>query len=115
MSQDFSQHPAIFFGVDPLRDPLLARQIATATFYAGRSVENRLKQTKPMLRPNPEDAPKGQHWSEAPVWTWRQAVGLDDPPEDAEDVESEQALAERAAAQLPEIDAETAELLSGVS
>ena len=84
MAQAYGIHPAITFGVDPLGpDQWLAHQLMRATFHAGIAVEARLHETRRVLAPLPEPAPKGATWREIPVWTYRQAVGLD-PLDDEE-------------------------------
>lgn len=84
MSMRYSQHPAIWFGVDPLKDQYLAKQIAEATFLAGTEVEHRLRQTKREEQPLPEKASDGMMWVEKPLLTYRQAVGLDPMTEEQE-------------------------------
>lgn len=113
MSKEYGLHPALTWGVDPLAEPLLAYQLLRATFYGGRAVENRLRQTKPALAPNREDAPKGSHWTEAPIWSYAAAVGLEPPPEDANDEASDEAIADRALRR-HELEPETADLIRGL-
>jgi hypothetical protein len=57
---------------------MLAYQLMRATFYAGTAIDNRLKQTRQELTDLPEQPPKGQTWRQVPVWTYRQAIGLDE-------------------------------------
>lgn len=109
MAKEFGIHPALTFGVDPTQDQMLGYQLMRATFYAGRAVEQRLSQTTRVLEPAPESPPRGMFWTERPVWTYRQAVGLDAGPEEADDANAA-GIAERAR-QPRTLDPETADLL----
>lgn len=116
MAQEYGLHPAITFGVDPLRNQLLAYQLMRATFYTGTAIENRLKQTRRELVDLPEQPPKGQTFRDVPMWTYQQAIGSQPPPPEAAEHEaSEAAIAERAMQTRREVAPETANLLRGIA
>lgn len=113
LAKEYGQDPPALLGIDPKTDQMLAWQVRRATFYAGRTVENRLKETRQALKPNGPDAPKGTHWGHEPKWTWAQAVGLEPPPIDAGDGDT--ATAEHAERTRHEIGPDAAAALDGIS
>lgn len=105
IAKEYGQDPARLAGIDPREEGWLSWSLRRATFYAGRTVESRLRETRPILAPDPEAAPRGQHWSTEPKWTYAQAVGLEPPPPDADGA---------AQPSLPELDPDAERLLSEI-
>lgn len=115
IAKEYGLHPAVTWGVDPFADPLMAYQLMRATFYAGRSVDARLRQTTRVMERDQETPPKGYHWTERPIWDYEQAVGLTEPPPEADDLASDEAIHERARHIQREVTPETVSLLRGLA
>lgn len=98
----------MLLGIDPETEWRLAWSIRRATYYAGTTVEARLKEMRPVLIPTPEPPPHNHVWSQEQKWTYLQAVGKEPPPPDATGVGNEPQP-------LPELDPDAAALLDGIS
>lgn len=115
MAETYHLDPIDLVGLDRNQEtPLLIWQMRRAIFYAGRGVENRLKQTHLELVEAQQPAPKGMVWNQILTWTYEQAVGLHPRPEHEDDVNSITAMAERAQLVQRDLDPEKASLLRGL-